>query len=412
MIGPISALKRLKAAALRFPADGRVFRLLAPQSPPAQPGSRHQLAICDLIPNLGDKIMVYPLLDALRRENPTLEISYFTSGAGQVIGQHPAVDHLYVMGPPPMDYPLFYPALPVFMIYLWWRRELRKLRFDTVVVLRGGVDPFFSHHLAWLLGGRSRVSYSTLLEPEKPASQFNVSPLFTAEITRIDGAHEVSRGGEVLHLAGLLHQSIDIQRPVDSLIDLAQGDAATSFLIEHGLHDRAYAVISPGASITRRAWPSERFAELALREFVPRGWLPVITGGPELSEVAQEIVERCGGQALDLTGKTSFLQLAGVCGHAKCYVANDSGTAHMAGACGTPTLIVTAFAQSSLRTHHASPWRSHPVGPRVAVVQPKSQLSPCSSECIATEPHCICQIEVDEVQLALKNLLQKSGTMP
>jgi hypothetical protein len=67
-------------------------------APAAVEGGRHKLAICDLIPNLGDKVMMFPLLDALRRENPDIEISIFTQGAGSLIGIHPAVDHLYVNG--------------------------------------------------------------------------------------------------------------------------------------------------------------------------------------------------------------------------------------------------------------------------------------------------------------------------
>src|SRR5215469_2219028 len=78
-----------------FLIAGRFFRLYAPQSLPAPSDRPSTLAICDLIPHLGDKVMIFPLLDSLRRENPDLEISYFTSGAGRLIGLHPGVDHLY-----------------------------------------------------------------------------------------------------------------------------------------------------------------------------------------------------------------------------------------------------------------------------------------------------------------------------
>ena len=84
---------------------------------------------------------------------------------------------------------------------------------------------------------------------------------------------------------------------------------------------------------------------------------------------------------------------------------NDSGPSHIAGACGVPTLVVTAFASSSPVTHHASPARSHPVGPFVGVVQPKVQLPPCEIECTATEAHCIEQVTVEEATLALQKVL-------
>jgi hypothetical protein len=67
--------------------------------------------------------------------------------------------------------------------------------------------------------------------------------------------------------------------------------------------------------------------------------------------------------------------------------------------------VVTAFASSSPVTHHASPARSHPVGPFVGVVQPKVHLPPCKIECTATEPHCIEQVTVEEATLALHKIL-------
>jgi ADP-heptose:LPS heptosyltransferase len=401
-----SPLKRLVRNGFRFGVSGRFFRILAPQSPPASPGKPHKLAIVDMIPHLGDKVMIFPLIDALRRENTDLEISYFTSSGGRQIESHPHIDHVYAMpqrskGGTPV-YPLFFLS-----ILRWWNRDLRPLRFHTVVVLRGGVEPFFSHHLAWMLGGNKRVAYSTLLEPEHSESEFGVSPLFTDEVKQMHGVHEVTRGSEVLQLAGLLHHPVDLHQPVESLLTIASSAASQSYLKELGLHNRPYAVVAPGASAKRRAWPADRFGAVVKLELLPRGWLPVVVGGPETAEAAGIIRESAGGQVLNLTGKTTFEQLVAICGHARCFLGNDSGTSHVAGACGTPTVIVTAFAHDSLPTHHASPLRSHPVGPFVAILQPKKQIPPCTTECLATDVHCIGEIGVEQMAEALDDLLGK-----
>ncbi|WP_263367646.1 glycosyltransferase family 9 protein [Edaphobacter bradus] len=401
-------LKRVLRRGFNFVIAGRFFRLYAPQAAPAPPGGRHKLAISDLIPHLGDKVMIFPLLDALRRENPDLEISYFTSGAGSLIGSHPAVDHLYCIARKQAKNRRFLSPPFLFEVLQWWWRELRNLRFHTVVVLRGGVEPSFSHHLAWLLGGRARFAYSPKLEPEKWESQFGVSPLFTAEVTEMRGVHEVSRGNEVLQLAGLLKEQVDIRQPVQSVLTIAHSQAARTYLGQLGLSGRPYAVIAPGASLPRRAWSAADFGELARLELLPRGWLPVLVGGPETAMAAQVIQGHIRGGVLDLTGKTSFEQLVAVCGGAQCFLGNDSGTSHVAGACGVPTLIVTAFAHSGQPHHHASPKRSHPLGPWVAVVQPDNQLLPCTTECLADEVHCIGQVTVEEMGTALRKLLEKN----
>jgi ADP-heptose:LPS heptosyltransferase len=403
----VKFFKRVLRGGFNIVAAGRFFRFYAPQSPPAPLDRRRTLAICDLIPHLGDKVMIFPLLDALRRENPDLEISYFTLVAGQFIGLHPAIDHLYLMeGAAAKRGRVARPSL--FDVLRWWRSKLRSLRFDTVVVLRGGIEPWFSHHLAWLLGGRIRVAYSPRLEPERYYQQPEIGSLFTAEITEMHGVHEVSRSSEVLQLAGLLRDPVDIHQPVESILAIAQSQASRSYLKELGLLDRPYAVIGPGAAAPRRLWPASRFAELARRELLPRGWRVVLVGGPETA-AAKTIRDLIGEDVLDLTGKTNFEQLTAVCGAAQCFLGNDSGTSHVAGACGVPTLIVTAFARSGRPSHHASPNRSHPLGPWVAVVQPENQIAPCTTECLAEKAHCIEQVEVQQMQIPLRNLLEQKA---
>ena len=383
---------------------GSNFRRYAPQAAPAEPGERHQLAICNLIPNLGDTVMMFPLLDALRKENPDLEISLFTQGTGRFIGVHSAIDHLYVIEAPPSN-TLLAKVPPLARIIAWWWKHWRHLRFHTVVVLRGGVEPYRSHHLAWLLGGSRRIAYSPKLEPELPAYQYDVTPLFTDEVTEMQGIHEVTRGNEVLQIAGLLKGIVPIKEPVVSLLSIARSTAASNYRRQIGLEDLPYAVIALGASIARRAWPVSAFAELTRRQLSNQNLRIVLVGGTELAPAALEFRKLVGGNVLDLTGSTNFEQLIAVCGKAICFIGNDSGPAHIAGACGVPTLVITAFAKSSRVSHHASPVRSHPLGPFVMVVQPKEQLSGCETQCIATEPHCILEVTIEETSLALQELL-------
>jgi ADP-heptose:LPS heptosyltransferase len=244
-----------------------------------------------------------------------------------------------------------------------------------------------------------------MLEPERPEYQYGVSPLFTAEVREMRGVHEVSRGSEVLQLAGLLRAPVAIKEPVASLLAIAHSAIAQNYRQELGLQDQPYAVVALGASVPRRAWPVRAFAELAYRELLTRNWRIVLVGGPELAALASEFRKYVGEDLVDLTGKTDFQRLVAICGRANCFVGNDSGPSHIAGACGVPTLVVTAFASSSPVTHHASPARSHPVGPFVGVVQPKVQRLPCEIECMATEAHCIEQVTVEEATLVLQKVL-------
>jgi ADP-heptose:LPS heptosyltransferase len=384
-----------------------LFRVIAPQNPPAAPARRHQLAIVDLIPYLGDKVMIFPLIDALRKQNDDLEISFFTAGPGRLIRSHPGIDHLYVVPLEMKGQRLLFPRF-FLGVLRWWHRELRGLRFHTVVVPRGGLEPFFSPHLAWLLGGTKRVGYSTRLEPECSGGSFGVSSLLTAEVTAMNGVHEVIRGSEVFALAGLLRQPVDPGHPAESLVAIAQSPESQTYLHDLGLLARPYAVIGPGASTQKKQWPAERFGESFRRHLAPRGWLAVLVGGPEVADLAKIVASSIDAETLDLTGKTTFEQLVAVCGGAQCFIGNDSGTSHVAGACGVPTVIVSSFAKSGRQNHNGSPQRTHPLGGRVTILQPERPASPCTAECRSTEAHCIQEVSVDAMNWALQRIEERA----
>lgn len=393
---------------LRLSVQGNVFRFYTwPTAAPA-PASRLRIAVCHLIPNLGDAVMLFPLLDALRRENPAAEISCFTSGGGRVLGLHPAVDHLHVFAQRLDWRRKFSPVDYIYDIWSWWHRELRELKFDVCVVLRGGVDPFHSAHLAWLLGGRERVGYSSDLEPEHRQHDLHPSSLLTKEVLRFDGVHEVSRGEEVLKRAGLITESIDLNKPVTSMLQIAKREKGHGFVASIPELHHPYAIVAPGASVERRQWPAERFWEVTEREILPRGWMPVFVGGPEIAMTCETIASALSAPSLNLAGRTSFEELAALCAGAECFVGNDSGPGHVAGACGVPALMVTAFAERSRSTHHASPNRSRFLGPHFALVQPLEQMSPCLEECVADEVHCLLKVQVEDVRRAFQDLMIRS----
>ena len=387
---------------------GRVFRLYARPSPPSvSDAGRLRIAVSYLIPSLGDNVMVFPLIDAIRREHPTAEISCFISSNNRILSLHPGIDHFYQLPDSRSLLQKLGPAGHILKVWKWHRNQLRNLRFDVCLVLRGGVDPFHSAHLAWLLGGRERIGYSSQVEPERDGIDLGADLLLTKQIKKIGAVHEVQRGGEVLKLAGLIQETVEINQTVQSMLAVAHSSAACEYISRFQVLQRPYGIVAPGASFPRRRWASERFAILAKEEIVARGWTPVFVGGPEDNAACDAMAEALDVPCLNLAGKTNFAQLAGICSNAQCFIGNDSGPAHVAGACGVPTLIVTAFAKTSLETHHASPVRSRPIGAYCAVVQPPKQLSPCTEECLAQEPHCILQVQVDEVRDAFAQLMER-----
>lgn len=102
----------------------------------------------------------------------------------------------------------------------------------------------------------------------------------------------------------------------------------------------SYVVLFPGSAPHRpeKRWPADRYGALA-RRLAERGLVPVIAGTAFESPFAEVIRAACP-EAIDLTGRTSLSDLAGLARRAAAAIGNDTGPTHMAAAIGTPTLAL------------------------------------------------------------------------
>jgi ADP-heptose:LPS heptosyltransferase len=96
--------------------------------------------------------------------------------------------------------------------------------------------------------------------------------------------------------------------------------------------------VHPGATAPARM-PSPEHSRALVEALVARGHRVVVTGGPAERELTALVA---GTHAIDLGGRTTFAQLAGVLARADAVVAGNTGTAHLAAAVGTP--VVSLFA--------------------------------------------------------------------
>ena len=137
-------------------------------------------------------------------------------------------------------------------------------------------------------------------------------------------------------------------------------DAPQRFCLE-----KPYALLVPGGSAHRpgKRWPVEHYATLAeaLRE---KGFDVGVIGGPQETPLAEVMPA-----ARDLTGQTSFLEIAALGAQAALVVGNDTGPTHILAAAGAPTL--------ALFSCDSDPKLSAPRGRRVEVLR-QDQLADLS----------------------------------
>jgi ADP-heptose:LPS heptosyltransferase len=102
-----------------------------------------------------------------------------------------------------------------------------------------------------------------------------------------------------------------------------------------------FALIVPGSSPNRLAkrWPADRFAVLA-EELRARGTTAVVIGTAHEKEIASRMPH-----AIDLTGQTSFGDLAELARRAQYAIGNDTGPMHLIATAGCPS--ITLFSDDS-----------------------------------------------------------------
>lgn len=164
-----------------------------------------------------------------------------------------------------------------------------------------------------------------------------------------------------------------------------EGDATPGFALSaaeraapagFGLPPRS-AIIHPGASDPRRRWPPRRFAEVA-DMLARQGHALVLTGTITEAGLCAEVAEAMQAPAHNLCGKTGLGEMAGLVAGAALVVTNDTGTAHLAEAFGTPSVTIF-IASDPARWAAADRARHVIVGrgvPDVPVGAPPHGLSP------------------------------------
>lgn len=170
------------------------------------------------------------------------------------------------------------------------------------------------------------------------------------------------------------------------------------------IKEKAFVTIFPGASILERQWGAERFGKVA-EMLTGLGVAVVVVGGRDDRERGDLIV--ANGKGLNLAGRTSLSETAGVIQKSALLLSGDSGVLHIAVGLGVPT--VSLFGPG-----RAAKWA--PRGEHHIVINKGLSCSPCTT--FGTTPpcpiaaQCMSDITADEVFNAVTVLLTATGGLP
>lgn len=178
---------------------------------------------------------------------------------------------------------------------------------------------------------------------------------------------------------------------------------------------RSPVALFPGANGASRRWPAEKYAALG-RSLAMRGFRVLVLGGPDDREITAEVTASArtvDGQhdaaVLDLGGRTSLIELAGLLAECHLLITNDTGPMHLAAALDRP--IVALEGPADIR-------QTRPLASRVRLIgRFDLPCVPCvKNECPRTgrgtvlesaERECLRLVTVDEVLEASVALLEE-----
>jgi len=228
--------------------------------------------------------------------------------------------------------------------------KLRRSKFDLCVIL----NPSREFNLVSFLAGiPQRIGYSRKwgflltqrIEDEKyKAKKHEIE--YNLELVGLIGAHTNDKS---------LSLNID-----ESLIDGVSGKIGGNKVNLIAIH--------PFTSDPLKQWPLENFVQLAKKLIDESNARVMIVGGRE-EAVRGEIFLSLGSNLINLTGKTSLIQLAAGLKKCQLLISGDSGPMHLAASTGVP---VVAIFRSDILAKSAKRWG--PWGDKHKVIE-KNRLS-------------------------------------
>lgn len=348
---------------------------------------------------IGDQILAYPFFHFLRKAYPRARIGVACAPWVESIQYRDLVDDVFVL-PKPMDRTL--PAR-------WKALEEGARAIRAAGPWDWGISLPNSLSAAWLLfraGVKLRRGFATDGRGFLLNDRVRWLPSSTEHRTQayINLLPEESRPSR----AAVEFWGMPAENELDEDVpgELREFGVATAWPETEVLTPPSgeYWVLAPGSNAESRRWPIENFTALARRVQAETGLPGVVVGGIAEMPLAESLCSDPTLKLTDLTGQGSVPALWKVFRGAKFSVCNDSGLAHVASLCGSPTVIVWGAGQPS---------RTRPIGPgKTRIVLNPIECWPCERNTCALPPgrklECLRGIQAEtvwkEIQSGLRTL--------
>ena len=328
---------------------------------------------------IGDVLLVTPALRAIKTAQPDVQITMLVNrGTEDVLSGNLDLDEIMVIDKG--------------SLLAQWSliAELRHRRFDAVIDLTDGDRSAF---LSWLSGAPVRIGFND--------EQRWRGRCYTKVVQPAPGVqHRIERDLAALALLNIAATSTTPH------LQLTPEDenSAYELLDQLGIQRSGMIVVlQPGARYWFKAWPSERFAELADRLTSEYSCQVLIGGSSQDIDLAHQIRQVAKSNPIVLAGRTTIKQFAAIVRKSALFVGSDGGAMHIASAVKTP--VVALFGPSN-------PLEWGPRGGPSDVIYMGLDCRSCfHPTCHRGESNCMKLITVDAVYSSAQRILHKKESV-
>lgn len=277
---------------------------------------------------MGDMLCAAPAFRGLRKRFPNARITLIAASINRDVAlRNPYVDEVLTYAKERTRSSPF--ALVRFLA------ELRKRRFDAVIVLNTFSFSITSMLLAVASGARVRVGSTSVPFGHDLSSKFYHLELPLPNAAQVERMHESERNVYPLSVLGVhehdltsaLVHTLEEEQDCERFIAASCGPAGR------------FIVVHPGAGKRQNRWPPERFAEVAsvLHECLK---IPTVAvEGPVDGAAMDAFLASCTMHPTVVSWpQVGFL--SALIEHAALTLCNDTGIMHIAGAVGAPCIAL------------------------------------------------------------------------
>jgi len=337
--------------------------------------------------DIGDVVWTTPSIRAIQSTITNVKISILVKeGFGGLLEADPSIDRVFEVKRYSGNF------LGQAIEQLSFFRGIRAQHFDLAVDLRLGDRGAF---MAFASGAPIRL---TLHHPTGLPWWRHF--LFTHGAIPADLPPE--RGAAEQSLRILRTLGIDTE---DKIPRLWVSDAAKKRVREILFQEKAdnfthWISINPFSRWLYKEWNDVKWSDIINWLWKDCGIPAVIIGSAEERPRAEALLRQCDAHVINLAGKTTLSELAGVLSLSRLHIGVDSAAPHIAAATGTPT--VTLYGPSSWKD-----WA--PVGENHRVILPEMDCVPCHQKGCDNSGHsrCLDILNADQVKKAIREALEK-----